>query len=279
MIAEPQRPLLRYHGGKWILAPWIISHFPRHRIYVEPFGGAASVLLRKPRTYAEIYNDLDGEIVNLFRVIREQGEELKRSVELTPFSRTEYLSAYQPSSEPLEMARRTIVKSFMGFGSAAITARGFTEGTEVFKAPTGFRSNSKRSGTTPAHHWRNYPENIGTFIDRLRGVCIENKDARDVMSTHDSAETLHYVDPPYVAETRDAGSDYRHEMTDADHRDLATTLHALRGNVCLSGYPCALYDEIYADWRRVERNAKADGAQDRVEVLWMNYQREDDLFL
>lgn len=263
----PQRPVLRYHGGKWILGRWIISHFPDHKVYVEPFGGAASVLLQKERTYAEIYNDLDGEIVNLFRVLREKGEKLVRALELTPFSRSDFSQSYTPTMDALEQARRTVVRSFMGFGSNS------------HNKLTGFRSNSNRSGTTPAHDWRNYPDNLGAIIERLRGVCIENRDASKVMTAHDEAHTLHYVDPPYVAATRDKGGDYRHEMTDEDHRALAETLHGLRGMVCLSGYPCALYDGLYGDWRRVERKAHADGARDRTEVLWMNYEENEKTLL
>lgn len=106
------RPLIRYHGGKWRLAPWILQHLPPHRCYVEPFGGDASVLLRKPRAYAEVYNDLDGEIVNLFRVARDDGERLARACELTPFSRLEFDDAYTPAEDPLEQARRTVFRSF-----------------------------------------------------------------------------------------------------------------------------------------------------------------------
>jgi len=118
------RPLVRYHGGKWKLAPWILSHFPQHRCYVEPFGGGASVLLRKPRSYAEVYNDLSGEIVNLFRVACDRGDELVRACELTPFARDEFIETWKPSPDPLEQARRTIARSFMGFGSAAATMTG-----------------------------------------------------------------------------------------------------------------------------------------------------------
>lgn len=257
-IAEPlTRPLVRYHGGKWMLAPWIISHFPAHRCYVEPFGGGGSVLLRKERSYAEVYNDLDAEIVNLFRVARDHGEELKRKLELTPFSRVDFRESYALSDDPIEQARRTVSRAFMGFGSNAHNKN------------TGFRSNSNRSGTTPAHDWRNYPEAFGAIIERLRGVVIENRDAAEVMASHDETTTLHYVDPPYVPETRNAGDDYRHEMTDDDHRALATKLEQLQGMVIVSGYPSPLYDEIYAGWRRVERRHLADGARERTEVLWL----------
>ncbi|MEF2156413.1 DNA adenine methylase [Luteimonas sp. FXH3W] len=261
---SPKRPLMRYHGGKWRLAPWIISYFPEHRAYVEPFGGGGSVLIRKERSYAEVYNDLDGEVVNLFRVTRERGDELRELLRLTPFARAEFESAWQPSSDELEQARRTVIRSFMGFGSAAVSL-------EVGGKPkTGFRANSNRSGTTPAHDWANYPDCMAALIERLQGVVIENRDAMKCMAHHDTEETLHYVDPPYVASTRDKGGDYRHEMTDADHRELAAFLRTLKGMVVLSGYHSELYDELYADWSRTERVAFADGAMKRTEVLWFN---------
>lgn len=257
-MSECKRPILRWHGGKWVLAPWIIAHMPRHRIYVEPFGGAGSVLLRKPRSYAEVYNDLDGEVVNLFRVARERGDDLRSALELTPFSRDEFVLSYEPTDDSLEQARRTVARSFMGFGSNS------------HNQPTGFRANSHRSGTTPAHDWRNYPEAFVNVIERLRGVCIENRDAVQVMQSHDSEETLHYVDPPYVASTRNKGEDYRHEMTNTDHEALADVLHSLRGSVMLSGYTSPLYDALYEGWRRVERPSLADGARARTEVLWLS---------
>lgn len=260
----PSRPIVRYHGGKWILAPWIISHFPPHRVYVEPFGGGGSVLMRKTRSYAEVYNDLDGEIVNVFRVVRDHGDELRRALELTPFARDEFLLSYEPSDDPVEQARRTITRSFMGFGSAAVCGQA-----------SGFRSNSNRSGTTPAHDWGNYPDILPATINRLRGVVIESKDATEVIQQHDGQDTLHYVDPPYVHETRSKGNPYckkgyKHEMTDDQHRELAAVLKTLQGAVILSGYRCPLYDELYAGWTRIERNAYADGARDRVEVLWIS---------
>ena len=266
----PKRPILRYHGGKWILAQWIISHFPAHRIYTECFGGGGSVLLRKPRSYSEVYNEKDGEICNLFRVVRDHGDALRKSLELTPFARTEFKDSYTPSADPLEQARRTMVRSFMGFGSASASG-----------ANTGFRANSNRSGTTPAHDWANYPECLPALIERLRGVVIENREASEVMMQHDSAETLHYIDPPYVLETRGMKNiyckkGYRFEMTDDQHRDLAAVVRTLKGAVVLSGYACDLYDKtLYPDWHRVERAALADGARERTEVLWINRQTQE----
>lgn len=132
------RPIVRWHGGKWLLAPWIITNMSAHRVYVEPFGGGASVLLRKPRAHSEVYNDLDGEIVNLFRVARDHGGDLVYRLGLTPFAREEFEASYERSNDPVEQARRTVVRSFMGFGSNA------------HNRATGFRAKSRRSGTSPS---------------------------------------------------------------------------------------------------------------------------------
>jgi DNA adenine methylase len=265
----PTRPALRWHGGKWKLAPWIIGHFPAHRVYVEPFGGAGSVLLRKPRAYAEIYNDLDDELVALFRVLRdpERAAELVRRLELTPFARAEFEAAYAPAEDEIEVARRLVVRSFQGFGCNA-TRRDRT---------TGFRSNSNRSGTTPAHDWRSLPGALPAVVERLRGVVVERLDAFDLMARHDGPDTLHYVDPPYLMTTRStkrygkgAYHTYKHEIGDEGHAGLLDALRGLSGFVVLSGYPSPLYDAALPGWGRTERAALADGARERTEVLWLN---------
>ncbi len=273
-MANPSRPLLRYHGGKWKLAPWIIGHFRSHRVYVEPFGGAASVLLRKERSYCEIYNDLDGQIVNLFRVLRNaaQARELMRLVELTPYARAEFDQAYIIADDPIEQARRTLFRSIAGFSTAGATG----------KWRTGFRGNVTRAGTTPAVDWRSFPVALDQIVDRLRGVVIECEDAPSIINRYDGPETLTYVDPPYPFGTRYvrwAGEAYSHEMSDDEHRILADHLRACCGKVIVSGYACTLYDEeLYSTWYRVERQTHADGAKDRVEVLRMNYEPELPLF-
>ncbi len=254
------RPVLRYHGGKWKLAPWLISNFPKHRVYVEPFGGAASVLMRKSRSYAEVYNDRWDTVVNVFAVLRDpqKSEQLKRLLELTPFSRTEFEKASRRRPKQLgdvECARLTILRSYAGFGSAS------TNG----EYSTGFRCNSQRSGTTPAHDWVNYPSHLARFVERLKGVVIENRPGLDVMAQHDSAETFFYLDPPYPHSTRNmqrGNAAYAVEMTDDDHRELAELAHQVAGQVLISGYTCDLYDEeLYKDWRRVEIEHRADGAR------------------
>lgn len=261
---KPNRPALRYHGGKWMLAEWIISHFPEHRIYVEPFGGAASVLLQKKRSYAEVYNDLDSEIVNLFSVLRDRGDELKAKLTLTPFARDEYRASFVETDDALEQARRTVIRSFMGFGSNALCR----------SIQSGFRSNANRSGTTPAHDWANLPSEMSVMVERLRGVVIENRDALELIPRHDSNDTLHYCDPPYVHSARSSAMHgahgYSHEMTDDDHRKFAKCVFEAKGMVVISGYHSALYDELFGAWQYVDRPAFADGARPRTEVLWFN---------
>lgn len=286
----PVRTVLRYHGGKWKLAPWVLEHFPPHRLYIEPYGGGASLLMRKPRCYAEVYNDLDDEVVNVFRVLRDPrlAEELARSCALTPFSRTEFIAAHRrDTDDPVEQARRSIVRSFFGFGSASLhsanprgmrtratewrSGRG-NEGSASGPRGTGFRADAHKNGTTPAMDWSRWPAHVESFVKRLRGVIIEHRDALEVIQQHDREDALIYADPPYPLSTRDDNrADYAHEMTDADHRALARVLRAARGKVVLSGYPCRLYDEeLYPHWAREEREHRADGAKKRTEVLWMN---------
>lgn len=268
-IEAPRRPLLRYHGGKWLLAPWIISHHPPHRVYVEPYCGAASVLLTKPRSYSEVINDLDGELMNLFRVVRDRGGELVRALKRTPYARAGYYEAMGPAGEEvkdaeLEDARRLVVRSYMGFGSDSHNAA----------RRSGFRANSNRSGTTPAHDWANYPRALVAIMRRLRGVVIENRDALAIIAQQDSPQTLFYCDPPYLMETRSdkahSAHCYAHEMSDTEHVELAKALRAVKGVVVLSGYDSDLYRDLYAGWRTVTKETYADGARARTEMLWLS---------
>jgi DNA adenine methylase len=273
-MKAPSRPLLRWHGGKWRLAPWILSLMPPHRVYVEPFAGGASVLLRKERAYSEVLNDLDENVVGLFRILRDPASaaRLRLHLELTPYARREFEQAYRPAKDPVERARRMIVWSFMGFGSNAHV------GKPQGPPPTGFRANSTRSYTTPAHDWANYPAVIDAVAGRLAGVVIEARPALDVIAAHDGPDTLHYLDPPYPHDTRSLGNKwcpkhlYRHEMTLDDHAALLDAAAALTGMVMISTYPNPLYADRLAagGWVCREREALADGARARVEQLWLN---------
>lgn len=251
---------MRWYGGKWRLAKWIVAQFPPHRVYVEPFGGAASVLIQKPRSYAEVYNDLDKSAVALFRILRSgRAEDLVSAVELTPFSRTEYESAaLDLVDDDLELARRLMVRAFMGFGSNAT------------QKSSGFRNNTTRSHTTGAEDWRNMPGKMPAIIERFRGVVIENMPALDLIEKFDGRETLFYLDPPYLPETRGRVRRYKHEMSQDDHAEFLAAADKIEGMAVISGYPSEMYDRALAGWDRIERAALADGARERIEVLWTN---------
>lgn len=258
-----RRPALRYFGGKWRLAPWIISFFPPHDIYVEPFGGGASVLMRKPRSKVEYYNDLDGKVVNVFRILREKPNELQRSLLLTPYSREEYDAAHEETNCLIEQARRTIVLSFMGHGADSLTTNG----------KSGFRSKTLNADRCAALDWINYPSEILTFHERLAGVTIEQKCAFELIESLDSPSTLFYLDPPYVHDTRGSKHNYNHELTNEEHEKLCGLIAGLKGMVVLSGYGNTIYDSL--GWRKYETEALADGARTRTECLWLNAAAEN----
>ncbi|WP_186056841.1 DNA adenine methylase [Burkholderia gladioli] len=259
---------MRYHGGKYRLAPWIIRHFPPHRCYVEPFGGAAGVLIQKPRSYAEVYNDLDGDIVNVFRVLRDEGQcrLLVEALQLTPYARDEFNGAYEPADDPIERARRTFIRAEMGFGSAGAT-----------KGSTGFRIDTRRKYGTAPQLWERLPDGLAAFCERLQGVMIENRPAADVIAQHAAPDALLYLDPPYVHSTRVGGGEavrnYAHEMTDTEHAALLQQVRALDAMVVLSGYETDLYRDLLPGWTVNRTNARisaARGTDIRVECVWIN---------
>lgn len=233
---------------------------------MELYGGAASVLLKKRPSAAEVYNDLDGDVVNVFRVLRDPGlaARLRRQLELTPWSRREFQESYLPAEEPVERARRTITRAFMAFGT-----------TSRRRNRSGFRAKPHRGNGTGVDDWANYPAQIPAFCARMRRVTLEERPALEVIRQQDSPDTLFYLDPPYPLTTRTAAPDpshqaYVHELADADHRDLAAALHQVEGRVALSGYACPLYAELYGDWARREREVLADHQAARTECLWLN---------
>jgi len=260
-MSTPVRPIMRYHGGKWRLAPWILQHFPGHTRYVEPFAGAASVLLRKPRSHIEIINDLSGDIVNLFSVLRDpdRAKRLEELLRLTPFARAEFKAAYEHTNDPLEQARRLLTRSFMSYGSS-----------DAVRDTCGFKGNCT-SRKPSQYEWAEYPGYLRSFTERLQGVVVEHRDACELIPMLDDEDTLFYVDPPYVHSTqRGRRQKYSFELDDDDHRRLSQVLHACRGMVVLSGYPSTLYDELYGDWQRTAKRHVANMAKWTTECLWIN---------
>lgn len=274
MLEKPIRPAIRYHGGKWRMAAWIMQHFPAHTCYVEPFGGAASVLLQKERSYAEVYNDLDGRVVNFFKILRnhETCLQLIQALLFTPYSRDEFRAAWENCDDPLEDARRLAVRAQMGFGSAGAT-----------KGATGFRVDTNRKYGTAQQNWQEYPASLIAVMQRLQGVLIENRPATDTMRQHDAPDTLHYVDPPYMLGTRNISGDaYQHEMSDGQHAELLDVLLGLQGFVVLSGYDSDLYRKKLKDWHIFSTSScisGQNGSKVKTEFLWVNPSCMDALHL
>lgn len=266
-MGKPTRPALRYHGGKWRLANWILQFFPAHRVYTEAFGGAAGVLLQKQRCHGEVYNDLDGDVVAFFRALQspELRDRLVQAVTLTPYARSEFELAWLPTDDLVERARRVCIRAQMGFGSAGAT-----------KGATGLRTDTMRQYSTAQMDWAAYPPVLLDVAERFQAVLIENRPAVDVLQQHDSPETLHFVDPPYVHSTRqlrNSSGCYRHEMDDADHIELLEVLASLRGMVVLSGYATGMYSEALKGWQIHSTNARISAGRGtglRTEVAWLN---------
>ncbi|MBU3121354.1 DNA adenine methylase [Acinetobacter soli] len=258
-------PLIRYHGGKFRIADWIISQFPSHRTYVEPFGGGGSVLLKKEPSSIEVYNDLDNEIVNLFRVLRnsEQRKLLEEQLYLTPFSRDEFNEAYIECHCPVEKARRMIIRAQMGFGSAGAT-----------KGSTGFRMAGGRQKNYEIRLWGEYPSRLSDFAKRLKNVLVENRDALEILTHYDGTDTLFFIDPPYVRSTRTANiKAYKYEMTDQDHIELIESIKKLKGKVIICGYEHELYDTRLTTWKKMTKDVQASGNRGgvtRKECLWIS---------
>lgn len=264
------RPIVRWYGGKWHVVPWIMSHMPPHRAYVEPYGGGASLLMRKRRSRVEVINDLDARVHALYLCLREEAlaTRLKRGLELTPYSRRELDLACTPveglegDDLIVETARRLVVRGGLGFSGDSSSTRS-----------TGFRdyTRSQARGTLPVDDWLTYPDAIDGFVARMRGVVIDSRDGCEVMQRHDRADTLHYVDPPYHMPTRRAQDrGYKHDMVDADQTRLLECLIGLTGMVMLSGYRCDLYDKTLVGWHRVDRKFVTQGKTKATESLWVN---------
>ena len=261
-------PISRY-GGKGNVAPRLVPHFAPATIYAEPFFGAGSVFYSlAPGLYEhEAVNDLDASIVTFFRVLRDRTDELVAACEFTPYAREEFIACLAKSDDPLEEARRVWVRHRQGLAGAATTAGNW----------------GRNPGAENSDNWNPRKtcvklDALRTYAARLRSACIDCIDGADFVDKWGQVATFVYCDPPYVAASRTRTA-YAHEMTDADHRRLADACRRAveRGaKVAVSGYPSALYDELFAGWRTIEVDMPLYGARytkgrRRTEVLWMSY--------
>lgn len=251
------RAILKYPGAKNRIANWICSYIPKHEVYLEPFAGSLAVLFNKPRCHIETVNDLHGEVVNFFRILRDKPEKLKQLIELTPYSRDEYDFAYQDAESDIERARRFCVRCWMGFGCANLYHNGFKSGQQS-KSPN------------PARAWAELPDIMALAAERLRGVQIENLPALEILKRYNTSDVFIYADPPYLHGTR-KNYLYKQEMTDYEHEELLWALLSHPGPVMISGYDNTLYDRYLKGWQKIQKDTLAEGGLKRKETLWMNY--------
>ncbi|MBE9034669.1 DNA adenine methylase [aff. Roholtiella sp. LEGE 12411] len=261
-----------WYGGKFSHLDWLLPLLPDAQHYCEPFGGSAAVLLNRHPSPVETYNDLDGELVNFFRVLREQKESLIEAIGLTPFSREEFEIAISEPTQDLsdiERARRFFIR-----------ARQVRTGLAQ-KASSGRWAHCKltsRAGMAGAvSRWLGSVEDLPGIVQRLLRVQMEHDSAIKVIQRYDSEETLFYCDPPYPHASRGDRQAYAYEMTDEQHRELSDVVHNIKGKVAISGYQCSLMEELYSDWKYIEAPTKTCHSTKglRTEILWVNYALDD----
>ena len=251
------KAILKYAGGKWRISEWIISHFPEHKIYLEPFFGSGAVFFKKEPAYIETINDINGDIVNLFRVCRETPYQLAKAINLTPFSRQEFQECYETSDDPVERARRTLVRYHQSFGTCN-------------SSKNSWRNVQSYGGPRCATMWNDLPEIIMECCFRLKNAQIECTDAVTLIERYTDPNTLIYCDPPYLTTLRKPRI-YSNEMSEDQHLVLLEALRKSTAKVVISGYDSNLYNEKLHGWRTDEIRTTAQMGKYRTEKIWMNY--------
>jgi len=263
------KPILKYPGAKWRMADWIIANMPTHKTFLEPFFGSGAVLFSKTPSPIETVNDLDENVTNLFRLVRDFPKELSRRISETPYSRQEYDMTFDRLApvDEFEKARRFLVQCWQGHGFR-------TNGYKV-----GWKNDVQgREKAYALSSWNRLPNWILQTTERLKQVQIECRPALEVIKRHAYDNVLIYADPPYVLNTRTA-KQYRHEMSDSDHIELLDVLECHPGPVLLSGYASELYDSRLTNWTRKTAKALAEYGLKREEVLWINPTASESLSL
>ena len=252
------KTVLKYPGAKNRLAPWICEHIPQHDVYLEPFFGSGAILFNKPQCHIETVNDLHGEVVNYFKVLRDSPNELIEAIYNTPYGREEYDNAYTDSDTNLERARKFCVRCWQGFGCANLHHNGF-------------KSGQQRNSPNPARAWAKLPETLQEATKRLKNVQIEQLPAVELIKRYNTPDVFIYCDPPYLLDVRKKHL-HKHEMSDEQHIELLEVLLEHPGKVLLSGYDNPLYNKILKGWRKEHKDTLAENGLKRTETLWMNYE-------
>lgn len=264
------RTVLKYPGSKWNIAGQLINLIPEHHSYVEPFFGSGAVLFNKRASAIETINDLDSDVVNLFRCIQQDPERLARLVMTTPFSREEYDKQFEllnvtENEDSYQKAAGFLIKCWQGHGFR-------TNGCKV-----GWKNDVQgRERAYALWNWYRLPEWIIEIAERLRKVQIENRPAMEVVKRFNYETVFMYLDPPYLLSTR-AGKQYKHEMSDTEHEELLKILLQSKAKIMISGYESEMYDDYLKDWTKVKFRSCAEHGKPRTEVCWMNYEHNQQL--
>ena len=251
--------ILNYPGAKWGMAKQIVSMMPPHRSYLEPFFGSGAVLFNKPPSAIETVNDIDGDIVNFFKVVRERPEELAEAISLTPYSRDVFNDAHENrGTTAFDRAYRFAIRFRMGHGFKTYQKTGFK--IDVYARERSYCVNC----------WNTMPERIFEAAARLKDVQIENRPALELIQKFNYDNVLIYADPPYLLSTR-GGKQYCHEMDEQGHFELLAALKSHSGPAIISGYPSELYDSELRGWNRITKQSYNQNSDARTEVLWFNF--------
>lgn len=257
-----------WYGGKFSHLNWLLPLLPTCHHYCEPFAGSAAVLLNRSPSPVETYNDIDGEVVNFFKVLRDNREELIQAIALTPFSREEFAASVTLPRQVIgevEQARRFFVRARQARTGLAQTAS--------LGRWANCKNTSRAGMSGVVSRWLGSVEMLPLIAERLLRVQIENRPAADIVQLYDDPGTLFYCDPPYVHGSRGDAKAYSYEMSDAQHTKFAQVLNLCKGMVAVSGYASPLYDKLYKGWRRIDSDPKACHSTKgvRQESLWVNY--------
>lgn len=265
-------PIIKYPGAKWSYAQWIVSFFPKHELYLEPYFGSGAVFFNKQPSKYETINDIDKQVMNFFQVCRDHPKELAQVIYFTPYSRDEFYSVLEKrageeislTTDPVENARRFAVRCCQGLGPR-------------LSSRTGWKNTKNPNGPTCLKSWNEIPGRILEYTKRLKNAQIENRDALQLIREYNFEKCLIYADPPYIGETRN-GRLYRNEMwTREEHKPLLELLKKHKGPVIISGYDNPFYNELLEGWKKEYLDGQASDGSKRTETVWMNFEYQTKL--
>ena len=255
--------VLKYPGAKTRLADWIISNIPSHSVYLEPFFGSGAIFFNKPKSEIETINDINEDVYNYFKVLREYPNELIEVLSLTPYSRKEYIEAYylpDDNDNCIEKARKFAVRCFMGFGASN-------------RYKNGFRSSQTYNSPDVPKLWSKLPETLVLASKRLLQAQIENLDYKELLKRYNTNDVFIYLDPPYVSNVRKKYI-YKNEFKIQDHEELLDLIIKHPAKIMISGYDTPLYNDALKGWRKETKSNQVECGLSKNEVIWMNYKNE-----